>query len=125
MALIAVIENELETLALLCEILVTAGYSVVAFQHPDELLRGEARGGFDAVVMSLAFGAADDQFFAPLMRDHLSSNAPMIAISNSTFLRRAAARSGLFDCTLASPLDAPALVESLARALRERTQDAS
>ena len=124
MALIAVIEHDLQRLASLCDVLLAAGHGVVTFEHAEELLRHEGAVEVDLIIMDLALSGAKGLAIARRVRELEPFDVPMIAVSDAPFPQQMAARSDLFRDTISRPFDAPALLESVAHALATQKMDA-
>lgn len=111
------VDDEPAILDVLQTILEEAGYSVTCVRHPDRVLEETARCTPGLFLIDITLPSRNGIDLARDLRSSGFGGAPMIAISASHIMTRAAKHSGLFQVVLDKPLDLDLLLKSIAQAL--------
>lgn len=102
---ILVVDDEPGILDTLCEALEMEGYHTACIEHPAETERRAANARPDLFLIDLMLPEMDGITLARHLREQGFPETPMIAMSASNEMVRAAKRSGLFQDTIAKPFD--------------------
>jgi CheY-like chemotaxis protein len=112
---VAVVEDEIVVLRMLCDVLEEGGFFVVALDHPDSIRSlGDGRRP-DLFLIDLMLPGENGIDLARRLRARGFTSTPMIAMSASRFMTRCAAESGLFQETLYKPFDLDTLIDAVER----------
>jgi CheY-like chemotaxis protein len=112
---IAVVEDEVAVLEMLCEMLEADGFSVVALDHPDHIQTIESDVPPDLFLIDLMLPGRTGIELAEHLRSAGYTDTPMIAMSASRAMTRYASESGLFQETIYKPFDLSALLQCVER----------
>lgn len=110
--MVVVVEDEVDLLDLVTQVLLEEGLQVVGVDHPgavDVLDHCQP----DVFLVDLMLPGTTGFEFAALLRKRGFDTVPMIAMSASNVLLRAAANSDLFIKTLAKPFDVDTLLSTV------------
>ncbi|GAC1629109.1 MAG: hypothetical protein NVS4B2_10820 [Chloroflexota bacterium] len=110
---IVIVDDEETILQILCDVLEMEGFDVACLDHPrlvDTHVAGTAANLF---LIDLMLPTMTGIELASKLRRDGHDSTPMIAISASASMRRAATQSGLFHATIAKPFDLDRVVETV------------
>lgn len=114
---VVVVDDEASILDVLQTALQEAGFTVTCVRHPDRVMDEMARCEPSIFLIDITLPSRNGIDLARELRSNGFGGAPMIAISASHIMTRAARHSGLFQVVLDKPLDLDTLLESIAQAL--------
>ena len=112
---IAVIEDETPLLQMLCDLLEADGFSVVFADHPDQVHTLVADLRPDLFLIDLMLPGSNGIELAQHLRGRGFVDTPMIAMSASRAMTRAASKSGLFQETIYKPFDVATVLGCIER----------
>jgi len=116
-ACVVVVDDEIHVLELLRDVLEDDGMEVVTFSHPANVKAIGRRRNPDLMLLDLMLpGKSGIQLARELQSEGLAGT-PMIAMSASSSMLRAASESELFEETLAKPFDVGELLDCVERHL--------
>lgn len=114
--LIVVIDDERDVLQAVCDLLDMEGRPSVCFQNPDAALSEMLADGEPALfLMDIMMPQCSGIQLAQRLQDAGFHDTPMVAMSASTTMLRAAAQTNLFEETLAKPFELTDLLETVQR----------
>jgi two-component system, OmpR family, response regulator VicR len=107
---VVVVDDEPGILSVVCEVLEDDGYNVVCLSHPRmaEDLDGVSTKLF---ILDMMMPGLSGIALAEQLRDHGFAKTPMIAMSASSAMLRAAEASRLFQGTLPKPFELTRLLD--------------
>jgi DNA-binding response OmpR family regulator len=113
--LVVVIDDERDVLNVVCEVLEEEGLGVLCLDHPK--LARSLKDSINPCLFLIDLMLPDDNGIqlAEDLRSHAFHSVPMIAMSASRDMVRAAWTSGLFQDTLSKPFDLDQLVQIVER----------
>jgi DNA-binding response OmpR family regulator len=119
-ACVVVVDDEPDVLELVCDVLQESGLEVIPVAHPGRMRQCGDDCKPDLVVLDLMLpGKTGIQLARELQSDGMAGT-PMIAMSASPAMLKAASDSRLFEETLSKPFDLTDLLEVVGRHLRFR-----
>jgi two-component system, OmpR family, response regulator len=110
---IVVVEDEPYVQELLRDVLQAEGFSVVGLSHAQACRRAETVGEPDLILIDLMLPDMTGMQLAAELREIGHEHTPMVAISADRIALLFAARSGLFQDTVAKPFDLSTLLDSI------------
>jgi DNA-binding response OmpR family regulator len=112
---IVVVEDETPVLEMLTEFLRADGFSVLGFEHPDQMREFDEEQRPDLFIIDLMLPGRDGIEVAKQLRTEGFEDTPMIAMSASRALTETASDSGLFQETIYKPFDLSTLLDCVER----------
>jgi DNA-binding response OmpR family regulator len=103
--LVVVVDDEPDVLHILCEVLEEAGLQVLCLDHPKQARSLDDSMSPCLFLIDLMLPEENGIRLAEELRAHAFDSVPMIAMSASSDMVRAAWASGLFQDTLSKPFD--------------------
>lgn len=112
---IVVVDDEPSILDTLCEVLEMEGYLTECIEHPNDTRRSAAMRRPDLFLIDLMLPDMDGIALARCLRTEGFQETPMIAMSASNEMVRAAKQSGLFQDAIAKPFDIDNILDTVGR----------
>jgi CheY-like chemotaxis protein len=111
-----VVDDEPELLELVCTVLGEEGYAVTCLGHPREVEALDDEGREPGLfVLDIMLPEISGIELARRLREHGHRHTPMIAMSASPEMVRAARESNLFQEALPKPFELDAFLDAIAR----------
>jgi len=108
---VVVLDDDHDLLSVIQEALVGEGFKVIALSHPDQTLELQARDDLDLFLVDMMLPGKNGLRIGEYLRTVFPNHA-MVAMSGDRLSLLFAARSGIFNGTLAKPFDIDMLVET-------------
>ena len=107
---VVIVDDEPDILNVVCEVLEDDGYTVVCLSHP-RLVSEEIEGNAGLFILDMMLPGLNGIALAEQLRGDRFSQTPMIAMSASPAMLRAAEDSHLFQDTLPKPFELGRLLD--------------
>lgn len=107
---VVVVDDEPAILSVVCEVLEDDGYNVICLSHP-HMTRDLDQSETDLFILDMMMPGLSGIALAESLRHDRFSDTPMIAMSASTAMLRAAEDSHLFQGTLPKPFELTCLLD--------------